>query len=86
MASRMVTVGTHAGGIPDFLTEGETGFLVEIENPQSIATTILKIETLSEATKEALLGRAKELVLQTYNWEVVTKDMRSLFNDIVNTK
>jgi glycosyltransferase involved in cell wall biosynthesis len=85
MASGLVTVGTNAGGIPDFLTDGETGFLVEIENPQSIVDTVLKTESLHESTKEAIVARAKALVLEKYNWDVVTKDIRSLFKDIVET-
>lgn len=86
MATGMITVGTNAGGIPDFLRDGETGFLVEIENPKSIADTILKIEKLESETKEAILKRAKDLVLEKYNWDVVTKDMRSMFKDIVDAK
>jgi glycosyltransferase involved in cell wall biosynthesis len=86
MASDMITIGTNAGGIPDFLTDGETGFLVEIENPQSIVDTVLKIESLHESTKEAILSRAKALVLEKYNWDVVTKDMRSMFKNIVDAK
>jgi glycosyltransferase involved in cell wall biosynthesis len=86
MASCMVTVGTNAGGIPDFLTEDETGFVVEIENPESVATTILKIETLDKVTKSALQKRAKDLVLEKYNWDVVTRDMRSMFNELIEAK
>ncbi len=86
MASQIITVGTNAGGIPDFLTDGETGFVVEAENPQSIADTILKIEALGNDSKETILKRAKALVLAKYNWDVVTKDMQDLFNDVIKAR
>lgn len=82
MASEMITVGTNAGGIPDFLTDGETGFIVEIENPQSISDTIMKIAELDTDTKAKILKQAKALVVEKYNWDVVTKDMRTMFNDL----
>lgn len=86
MASGLITVGTNAGGIPDFLTDGETGFMVGIEDPQSIADTITRIRSLSEPEKDSIRSRAKELVIRTYNWERVTADMRSLFNEVVAQK
>ena len=79
MAAGLPTIGTPVGGIPDFLTEGETGFLCKPGDPVSIKETILKTAALTESRKKALQDRAKELVLRAYNWELIAKKMNDLF-------
>jgi len=83
MAARKLTIGTNAGGIPDFLTEGKTGFIVDIESPTSIKEAVLKIQNLNTDSKEAILKTAQALVLEKYNWEVVTTQMEQLFHKVV---
>lgn len=82
MASHMIVIGTNAGGIPDFLEDGKTGFIVDIENPESIAQTIHKIQKLDAQTKELILSKASALVVEKYNWKVVTLEMEELFNTL----
>lgn len=82
MASGIITVGTNAGGIPDFLEDGKTGFIVGIEDPESIEVTIREIMQLDSVEKEKILKDAKEMVISTYNWEVISKDMEVMFNDV----
>lgn len=83
MAASILVVGTNAGGIPDFLTEGKTGFIVGIEDPESIRDTVLKIEKLDETQKVMILTTAKAMVIEKYNWTVVTSQMENLFETLV---
>jgi glycosyltransferase involved in cell wall biosynthesis len=83
MAAGLITVGTNAGGIPDFLADGKTGFIVGIEDPQSIADAIGRIRTLDDARIAEIKHTAMELVRTQYNWERVTSDMRTLFEEVV---
>ena len=80
MAARMIVIGTNAGGIPDFLTDGKTGFMVEIENPESIASAVRKIQTLDAQHRESMLSQAQEMVIAKYNWDIVSRDMEDMFN------
>lgn len=82
MAASILVVGTNAGGIPEFLTEGKTGFMVEIENPQSIADTIKKIQALDAHHQQQILSEAKNMVLSKYNWDLIAKDMEQLFGEL----
>lgn len=43
MAAGMPVVATRVGGIPELVADGETGFLVEKENPEQIAECILRL-------------------------------------------
>ena len=44
-------IATIVGGLPDVVTDGKTGFLVEPENPQAIADAISKLFTPGVAEK-----------------------------------
>lgn len=82
MATRTLVVGTLVGGIPDFLTDGETGFAVEVDNPESIAGVISKIMALDPAEKTHIQDRAEAMVRARYDWDLVARDMELLFNQI----
>lgn len=85
MAAGLVTVGTNAGGIPDFLTDGQTGYLVGIEDPDSIVRTILRIESLDGQMRAQILNSARTLVAERFNWEVVACDMETLFTNVARS-
>lgn len=80
MATRVPVIGTNVGGIPDFLVDGETGFVVEVENPESIKNAVVRIMELSPHTKKEILDRSVRMVVDRYNWDVIARDMESLFN------
>lgn len=84
MAARMIVIGTNAGGIPDFLTDGKTGFMVGIEDPESIVVVVQKILALDDATKERILNEAEAMVVAKYNWEIVAQDMDHMFSRLVS--
>jgi glycosyltransferase involved in cell wall biosynthesis len=84
MATRTPTIGTPVGGIPDFLHEGETGFLCKPENPASIADTVGRIRALPASDKERILDNAYRAATTIYDWDPITKDMRALFEQIIN--
>jgi glycosyltransferase involved in cell wall biosynthesis len=43
MASGIPVVATSVGGTPELLVDGETGLLIEKENPKQIAECILRL-------------------------------------------
>jgi glycosyltransferase involved in cell wall biosynthesis len=83
MAAGLPTVGTDAGGIPDFLTEGKTGFVCEPNNPQSVADAVRRVLENPTATQQ-IVTRAQELVRNQYDWGVVTKAMQKLFTSCLS--
>ncbi len=75
MACRLPVIATAVGGITDFLVDRETGIVCEVNNPQSIA---LGVETyMREPELQArIVNNAYSMVLQRYDWQLVSKDMR----------
>lgn len=80
MAAGVPVVGTMVGGIPDFLTPGETGFACEVNNPASIAEQIKFI--LDPVNKEKVwqvTNNARELVKQNYSWDQIALQIKEIF-------
>ncbi|CAM3127020.1 N-acetyl-alpha-D-glucosaminyl L-malate synthase BshA [Paenibacillus lupini] len=62
MACGVPTVGSNAGGIPELVTHGETGYLCpigDVEGMAGFAAQLLKDEKLHNSFKEACLFRAR---------------------------
>ncbi|MDR3570873.1 MAG: glycosyltransferase [Candidatus Pacebacteria bacterium] len=75
MAAGIPIIGTRVGGIPDFLTEGETGLFCEVQDPQSIARAAQRYMDDSALVSRVVL-QAKELVIQRYDWNKIAADMK----------
>lgn len=82
MASRILVVGTHVGGIPDFLTDQKTGFVVNVQDPVSIQRTIERIIALSSDEKQIILDTAERMIKEKYTWDIVTKNMETFFKEL----
>jgi glycosyltransferase involved in cell wall biosynthesis len=74
MAAELPVIGTPVGGIPDFLTDGETGFVVEVDSPASIVAAIERILQDHGRTQE-VVRKAKALSAQ-YDWDMLAVRMR----------
>lgn len=89
-------VGSAVGGIPEILTEGETGFLIPLEsvsrtdlNPkdpkafqQAFAEKVnLLLEDESLAAQMGKAGRQR--VLDKFSWESIAKTTYSYYQDVI---
>jgi glycosyltransferase involved in cell wall biosynthesis len=82
MACRLPVVTTQVGGIADFLFDakrnpdkGTTGWAVDSESPEQIAEAVKEILAHPEKTK-AVVETAHRMVLEEYDWDVITKKMK----------
>jgi glycosyltransferase involved in cell wall biosynthesis len=62
MASGKPVIGTRVGGIPDQITDGMNGFLVEPRSPEQIAERILRLINSPRKAKE--MGRAGRITVE----------------------
>lgn len=76
MAAGIPVVGTPVGGIPDFLTDRETGIFCDPENPASIAKAVRLYEDIK--LKQKIIINAKELVIKKFDWDVIAQKMNNL--------
>ncbi len=81
MAAGLPVIATPVGGIPDFLTDGQTGLFCKVENPESIAE---KVDVLmkDKEFRESLVKNAKEMVRTKYDWGLIAGEMRGVFESL----
>jgi glycosyltransferase involved in cell wall biosynthesis len=78
MAAGIPVIATPVGGIVDFLIDGETGLLCEVNNPRSIAQKVEKLIKDRES-RDYIVERARRMVEDKYQWSRVAGEMRNLF-------
>ena len=73
-ASGLAVVGGRSGGVPDAVRDGETGILVDPEEPQAVAAGVNRL--LADPSLRRALGAAGRRAVETYyNWDRVAKDL-----------
>jgi glycosyltransferase involved in cell wall biosynthesis len=78
MAAGIPVIATPVGGIIDFLIDGETGLLCEVNNPRSIAQKVEKLIKDKES-RDYIIERARKMVEDKYQWNRIAGDMRDIF-------
>ena len=73
-ACGLAVVGGRSGGVPDAVREGETGILVDPDDPAAIAAGINRL--LADDSLRQALGAAGRRAVETfYNWDRVVQDL-----------
>jgi phosphatidyl-myo-inositol dimannoside synthase len=73
-ASGLAVVGGRSGGVADAVRDGETGMLVDPEDPGAVAAGIVRL--LGDAALRRRMGEAGRRAVETYyNWERVARDL-----------
>jgi phosphatidylinositol alpha-1,6-mannosyltransferase len=73
-ACGLAVVGGRSGGVPDAVREGETGILVDPDDPSAVAAGVS--ELLANPARRKQLGAAGRKAVETYyNWDRVARDL-----------
>jgi phosphatidyl-myo-inositol dimannoside synthase len=73
-ACGLAVVGGRSGGVPDAVRDGETGILVDPDDPQAVAAGITRL--LGDGELRKRFGAAGRKAVQTYyNWDRVARDL-----------
>jgi len=73
-ACGLAVVGGRSGGVPDAVREGETGILVDPDDPRAVAAGVNSL--LADAELRGRLGAAGRRAVETYyNWDRVGADL-----------
>jgi glycosyltransferase involved in cell wall biosynthesis len=82
MAAGLPVIGTPVGGIPDFLIDGETGYMAKPENPESIAHAVTTIMESPASHRARICATAREMVRERYDWGTIAASMRACMEAI----
>lgn len=78
MARGLVCISTYHSGIPEMITDEETGFLCEEKDSAGIANALLKIEKLSAEQMNILRHRARCVIENEYDVVKETAKLQKL--------
>ncbi|MBB4063247.1 glycosyltransferase [Gellertiella hungarica] len=74
----LATVSTNISGIPELLTDGENGFLVEPESPEAFAGALEKA-IRNPALRQAYGDRVEQKVRASFDYHVSIRELSTLF-------
>ena len=80
-ACGLPVVTTNAGGIPDIVTDGETGFVVAVDDHQALAQRAM--ELLANHNIAATMVQKAREECRKYTWEVVCDRWLCLYREII---
>ncbi len=86
-AAGLPVIATPVGGIPDFLTDGETGWFAEVRNPESIAACVRYIiDPAHREHVDTVTRNARALVEEKYSWDGISKKILRLIEQHFHTQ
>ena len=71
MACGTPVLATRVGGIPDLITDGETGFIMEDNSPECIAENVVRV--LKHPNLDEIATNARELIEKEYTYEAMVR-------------
>jgi glycosyltransferase involved in cell wall biosynthesis len=92
MAAGLPVIATQEGGIADFLYDAKrnpgkepTGWAVDRDSPEQIAESVKDI--IAHPEKVATVTEtAHTMVIKTYEWSHITRNMQDVFDRILLTR
>lgn len=84
MAMGTPVIASNVGGLGYLVKDAETGFLVPVREPNSIASCITKIVTDEDCS--TMMGHNASALAQKYAWSRIADRILTIFDDILGKK
>lgn len=82
-ACGLPVVVTRVGGLPEVVLEGETGLVVEREDPPALAAALKRL-ALDPALRRRLGARGREHVAGLYEWTACVQRMAAAYRRVID--
>jgi L-malate glycosyltransferase len=79
-AMGLPVVVSNVGGLPEVVKQGETGYIVETENPDQAAEMIVKL-ILDQQLRDGFAMNAEHFARQNFSWEACAQQMQKVYQD-----
>ena len=74
-------IATNVGGIPELITDNETGILIPPNNPKMLESSINKL-LLDDETSKKLADTGYEFVMNNLTWEILLPKYVKFYEDL----
>jgi len=78
MAACLPVVATRVGAVPELISDGRNGLVVETNNPLAIADAVIRLLGKSEL-RSAIGSAARETVWREYSWETICSSLIGMY-------
>ena len=82
-ACEVPAITSDVGGLPEVNKHNETGLVISPKSPGELAKAIKKLVN-NNSLRERMGKKARQRVIQEFNWETNIQKMISVYNDIVS--
>jgi colanic acid/amylovoran biosynthesis glycosyltransferase len=83
MAHGLPVVATPSGGVPTLIEDGETGFLVPMRDPETLADQLVYL--LERPDERDRLGtNARTFVETNYSWDAVLGSLTNAYKRVIS--
>jgi glycosyltransferase involved in cell wall biosynthesis len=79
-------IGANAGGIPEIIVEGETGYLFEMKNVCQLAAVVSKANSLSTEEYTIMSERAVEFALKNFDKNKNVSQLVEFYKQMIQNK
>ena len=77
-------IATNVGGIPELITDNETGILIPPNEPKILESSINKLLVDNETSKK-LADKGYEFVMNNLTWEILLPKYVKFYEDLLNS-
>jgi len=82
MACELPVIASRVGGIPEVVTDGETGFLSEVGDVEKMANDAARL-LADEESRRAMGGRARESAISRYSTDLIIPQYIDFYEKIL---
>ena len=84
MAAGCPVVAANSGGIPDIVTDGENGYLFEVDDPDGAITATKKLLE-AKAEREQLRANARQEA-ERWGWGAATRHLQGYYRSVIESE
>ncbi len=84
MAAGCPVVAANSGGIPDIVTDGENGYLFDVNDPDGAITATKRLLDATAEREQLRINARKEA--EKWGWAAATKQLQSYYREVMNAE
>jgi len=83
MAAGLPVVATRVGAVPDLISDGRNGLLVDAADPSAIADTVSKLFN-SDTLRNSIASLSREMVHKQFSYDMICSALVEMYRDVLS--
>jgi glycosyltransferase involved in cell wall biosynthesis len=84
MAAGLPVVATRVGAVPDLISDGHNGLLVDAANPSAIADAVSSLFN-NARLRNSMASAAREMVRKQFSYELICSALLQMYRDVLSS-